>query len=247
MIPKNTPSVSFGTYVKRGYGHYKMKHAPDTNPTEFDRLRTPCAFSEAELAPIFELNALFLDRLVEAAARACDSGRRAWMRALCPQLGQLTAAARTGIARCPICLIDAGFRDTARWDGTSAHMLNSGESEGVPEWMTPELAQTTITLAWTMARTNLETACIVFGMSSQCARTVSALKIHRIPALAARNAHWACPVWENDPLVWQYLLSLSEPANVSRLPPPRVRAMQRRLAEVVLATPASRPNRHSRP
>jgi hypothetical protein len=224
-----------------------MKRAPDTNPTEFDRLRTPCAFSEAELAPIFELNALFLDRLVEAAARAGDSGRRDWMHALCPRLGQLTAAARTGIARCPICLIDAGFRDTARWDGTSAEMPNLAEPEGLPEWITPELLQTTITLAWTMARANLEAACVVFGMSPQCARTVSALKIHRIPALATRNAQRACPVWENDPLIWQSLLSLSEPAQASRLPPPRVRAMQRRLAEFVLATPATQPSRHSRP
>jgi hypothetical protein len=126
-------------------------------------------------------------------------------------------------------------------------MLNSEDFEGVPEWMTPEIAQTTITLAWTMARANLEAACIVFGMSLECARIVSALKIHRIPALATRNAQRACPVWENDPLIWQYLLSLSEPAQASRLPPPRVRAMQRRLAEVVLATPESQPNRHSRP
>jgi hypothetical protein len=220
-----------------------MKRAPDTNPTEFDRLRAPCAFSEPELAPIFELNALFLDRLVEAAARASDSGQRA----LCPQLGQLTAAARARIARCSICLIDAGFRDTARWDGTSAAMPNSGESEGAPEWLTPELVQTTITLAWTMARANLEAACIIFGMSLQCARTVSALKIHSIPAIAARNAHRACPVWEREPLIWQYLSSLPEHAQASRLPPPHVRAMQRRLAEVVLATPATQPNRHSRP
>src|SRR5207302_6497561 len=74
----------------------------------------PRAFSEAALTPVYELNAVFLDLLTTLAR---DSSRQAWAweAALQGELSHLTPAARARIARCPVCLVDAGFQDERRW------------------------------------------------------------------------------------------------------------------------------------
>jgi hypothetical protein len=226
-----------------------MKCSPDTKVPMFAQNPAPSSFSEAELAPVFELNELFLERLVEAAH--CPSGTSicAWTQGLEPQLRQSTPASRVRIARCPICLIDAGFQEEAHWAG-----MPKCRDAPLPRGVVVashdqdlELAEKTITLAWAVARVNLEAACIIFGMTPRCARIVSELGIHRLTSLAELNAHQIRPVWADDPQIWRHLLSPAGPPPPSRLPPLHARLMLRQLAEVWLATPASESSHHPRP
>jgi hypothetical protein len=104
----------------------------------------------------------------------------------------------------------------------------------------------TFTLAWTVARAGVESARIIFGMTPLCARIISSLSIHRIQGLAEQHYDAIRPAWEDNPQIWRHLLSLTEAAPVARLPPVHVRAMQRQLAELSLATSASEPIRQPR-
>lgn len=219
-----------------------MKRSFHPTGPEFEEDLAPLAFSEAALTPVYELNAFFLDLL---ATLARDSSRRAgtWEAALQPELLQLSSAARARIARCPVCLVDAGFQDERRWTSPASggEVSASSTTAEVPLARSVELTQMTVTLAWSIARTHPEAACVIFGMRSQCARLVAILSVHRIPVLAERNAPHVRPAWADAPEIWRHLLNPSAAVPPSRLPPLHVRAMQRQLAEVSLATSASHP------
>jgi hypothetical protein len=214
----------------------------NTNGIGFKEDPGSFAFSEASLTTLFELNGFFLELLAEA-ARGPTAKSPAWSAALRPQASQLTAAARARIARCPVCLLDVGFQDEARWGSQSSEHQFSEEISGLPPGRTIELTQMAVTLAWTIARASPEAASIIFCMTPDCVRRVSGLSLHRIPWLAERNARAIRPAWADRPQMWQHLLSLSDPPPASRLPPLHVRAMQRQLAELSLATSASQPIR----
>jgi hypothetical protein len=219
-----------------------MRTRSNPNGIWFEEDSASCAFSEAALTTLFELNGFFLELLAEG-ARNPPAQSPAWSAALRPQLSQLTAAARARIARCPVCLIDVGFRDEARWGSQSSERRLPQEVSGLPPGRTIELTQMAVTLAWTISRASPEAACIIFGMTPASVRLLSGLSLHRIPWLAERNAPAIRPAWADRPQIWQHLLSLSDPPPASRLPPLHVRAMQRQLAELTLATSASPPIR----
>ncbi len=219
-----------------------MKRSFHPTGPGFEEDLAPRAFSEAALTPVYELNAFFLDLLTTLAR---DSSRKAWAweAALQPELSHLSSAARARIARCPVCLVDAGFQDERRWTSpaSDAGLSALAATVEVPLARSVELTQMTVMLAWSIARTRTEAACIIFGMSPQCARLVANLSVHRIPVLAERNAPHVRPAWADDPQIWRHLLNPSAAVPPSRLPPLHVRAMQRQLAEVALATSASQP------
>jgi len=220
-----------------------MKRSFHPTGPGFEEDLAPRTFSEAALTPVYELNAVFLDLLTTLAR---DSSRQAWAweAALQPELSHLTPAARARIARCPVCLVDAGFQDERRWTSPASDgggLSASAATVEVPLARSVELTQMTVMLAWSIARTHPEAACIIFGMSPQCARLVANLSVHRIPVLAERNAPHVRPAWADDPQIWRHLLNPSAAVPPSRLPQLHVRAMQRQLAEVALATSASQP------
>jgi hypothetical protein len=219
-----------------------MRTATNTNGFGFEEDPGSFAFSQASLTTLIELNGLFLEFLAEA-ARNPTVKSPAWSAALRPHASQLTAAARARVARCSVCLIDVGFHDEARWGSQTSERRLPEEVSGLSPGRTFELTQMAVTLAWTIARASPEAACIIFGMNPDCVRLVSALSLHRIPWLAERNAPAIRPAWADRPQIWQHLLSLSDPPPASRLPPLHVRAMQRQLAELSLATSASPPIR----
>ena len=212
------------------------------NGIGLEEARRSFAFSEASLTALFEVNGFFLELLAEA-ARDPTPKSPAWHAVLRPQMSQLTAAARARIARCPVCLVDVGFQDEARWGSQSSEHPLPEEISGLPLGRTIELTQMTVTLAWTIARASPEAACIIFGMTPDGVRRVSGLSLSRIPWLAEKNAPAIRPAWADRPQIWQHLLSLSDPPPASRLPPLHVRAMQRQLADLALATSASQPFR----
>jgi hypothetical protein len=224
-----------------------MKAPSNISARAPDESQAHSAFSEAALAPVYELNEFFLETLSHAARHASWRGSP-WANALGQELSQLTQPVRARVAHSPVCLVDVGFQDSARWE------VGEGRSERLAPPASPflaidraiEIAQMTITLAWTMARTDATAARIVFGMTRQCSKTVSALGVHRLPALAQRHAPWMRPRWLSQPRIWQQLLSVSDPAPASRLPPAHVRVLQRQFGDLALATSASQPTREPR-
>jgi hypothetical protein len=224
-----------------------MKAPSNMSAPTPDESRVRSAFSEAALTPVYELNEFFLETLTHCARHASWQGST-WANALGQELSQLTQPVRERVARAPVCLVDVGFQDAAGWE------TGEGRSERAAPPTCPflaidravELAQMTVTLAWTMARTDVAAACIVFGMTGRCSKTISALGVHRLPALAQRHAPWIRPLWLNQPRIWLQLLSVSDPAPASRLPPAPVRVLQRQFADLVLATSASQPTREPR-
>jgi hypothetical protein len=201
------------------------------------------SFSEAALTPLFELNAFFLNVLIASASRPPDE-RPHWALAQRSEWTQLSLTARQQIARCPVCLVDAGFKEEERWEAIARRDAPaSAAADGLPGWQAVELAHMTFTLAWTVARESLEGARIIFGMTPPCARIISSLSIHRIQGLAEQHHDAIRPAWEDHPEIWRHLLSLTEAAPAARLPPVHVRAMQRQLTGLALATGASQPTR----
>ena len=196
------------------------------------------AFSESGLAPVYELNRFLLDVLLDIASRPSREIRSRLSVALKAPLGQLTDAARNRLSRCPVSLVDAGFRDDARWANAVAGPNTeapAGES-AFPRLQALQLAHQTFTLAWTAARANPETACIIFGMSRKCAGVVARVGIQTMQLMAERHPDWVRPAWESQPEIWQRLIAAAVQEPQPRLPPVGLRALQRQLAELEPAT-----------
>lgn len=196
------------------------------------------AFSEPGLAPVYELNRFLLDVLVDMASRPSRETRSPLSVALKAPLGQLTDAVRDRLSRCPVSLVDAGFRDDARW--TTAIAQPNAEFPTVegafPRLQALQLAQQTFTLAWTAARAHPETACIIFGMSRKCAGLVARAGIQTMQRMAERHPDWVRPAWESQPEIWLRLITMAEQEPQPRLPPVGLRALQRQLASLEPAT-----------
>jgi len=208
---------------------------------------TPRTFSEASLAPVFELNRLFFDALVEAACRpASEVGPRLASTLQGPLL-QLTSAARDRLSRCPICFVDAGFHDDERWAliATQSDTQLGSREIVFPRLQALQLAYQTLTLAWTVAQTNLEGARLIFGMTRRSARVIAKAGIQTMHRVAERHTGWIRPAWEDQSVIWQDLIAMAmrETEPQSSL---GMRALQRRLADLEPATGESNEIRSTR-
>ena len=193
-------------------------------------------FNESTLTSLYELNGLILDWLIECAHGPPDAGPPLTA-ALRAPLRELTSSARARISRCPICLVDAGLSDSSTL--TANERLpppHRGAAAVYPQAL--RIARTTLTLAWTVARMSPGAACILFGMTTESARRVVSMGVHRLSELAESRARDLRPAWQGDPAFWLPLLRLEE-APPSKLPSVQVRALQRQLATLVPATAGS--------
>ncbi len=208
-----------------------------TSPESFSR-----GFSPQALEPLYELNGLFLRLLIDTARVPSRQDELPLVYALRASLIELTPASRQRIARCAVCLVDAGFAEEDRWAAVARGVALPFSASA--DWLSPEqavqLAQMTLTLAWTIARATPETARIIFGMTRPVVPIVASLGIERIQHLVQLHGNWLRPAWENRPAIWRHLLSPADPPPASRLPPIHVRAMQRQLARLQHATSVSR-------
>src|SRR5580700_6129606 len=90
------------------------------------------SFSEAALVPLFELNAYFLHAM---AASGPPERRPRWALAQRPEWTQLSPTAHQEIARCPVCLVDAGFKEEALWEAIARRDAPaSAAALGLPHW-----------------------------------------------------------------------------------------------------------------
>ena len=101
----------------------------------------------------------------------------------------------------------------------------------------------TLSLAWTLARSDPVVASIVFGLSRSQAQALLQVGLQSIPVVAERLSGALRPRWLGEPHVWRHRLGFSATAATSRLAPVHIRTLQRQFADLVPATRATRPIR----
>jgi hypothetical protein len=204
-------------------------------------------FDRASLESVFELNALFLSTLARIATEPAISTAGDAIGKLALSLSRQTVTARETLAQCPIALVEMGFRDGERWARAIEEPERMIISPGgiFPYLDAIRLANQTLMLAWTTAQTAWRGACIVFGMTREVADRLAHSSLQTIQRVAERYPHWVRPIWEHQPEMWDYLVSMSN-SPPKKLPPVGLRALQRRLADLEPATCEKNETRSSR-
>ena len=202
----------------------------------------PEYFSEEALKSVYELNRSVLRLLVLSASRSDSEPQHERGVTLAATLSALGTAGREQLARCPIALVDFGFRDIEFWRRIESKqaMLSSSLSVYFPRVQAIQLAQSTLTFAWTLLQSNREAAAITFGLAPECAAALARVGVQALPHLAESYPQCLRPRWETDIGFWHQLIRLARfidsPAH-PRLPAVGLYAMQRQLAELVLLSP----------
>ena len=199
------------------------------------------AFSDEALIPVYELHKQFLETFAPAARHASWAGS-SWRSSLGPKWDALSAETHTYLSRTPICLLDLGL---FHWPLPTLREDNSGNS--LPDFLARdralELTRMTFTLAWTVARTDLSAASIIFAVPAEGAKELAKCSVHRLSVFADRLVDRIRPMWLGNPKIWASVFAPSELTPSDRLPTLRVRLLQRRLSDLTLAPYASGPTR----
>jgi hypothetical protein len=201
--------------------------------------RAARGFRNAFLAPVRQLNAYFLETLIHCSRHPAWCGSR-WEMALGSNLADVLPTVRQELSRAPVSLVDIGL------DDEDARSLSAGVRDtrvhSPPAFLAwdraVQLAQTTLTLTWTLARSDLVVTSIVFGVSRSRDKEISALGFHDLPAVSETLAPAVRPRWLTQPRIWQRLLRCPDRTITSHLPPRNVRILQRQLAGLIPATAA---------
>jgi hypothetical protein len=198
------------------------------------------AFGRASLAPVWQLNAYFLETLIECSRHPAWRGGP-WERALGLELADVLPAVEQELSRSPVSLLDIGLSD--KESGALLAGVGGSPGQSPPAFLSREraiqLAQVSLTLAWTLARNDLVSTSIVFGVTRSQATAISTLGVHAIPALSEKLSSAVRPRWLGQPRIWQRLLGSSEPSTSARFAPLYVRVLQRQFADLAPATSAT--------
>jgi hypothetical protein len=202
----------------------------------------PLSFSTSAVAPVWQLNARFLEALVACASRPEWIGS-SWEAALGPSFADTPPDIFNGLARCPVSLVDAALTDFA---AAGFHKVLEGPPvREPPPFLQPtvaiELAQVTLTLAWTLSRSDLVAASVVFGVGQPHAKVLAQLAVQAIPAIADRLAGELRPRWISEPHIWSRLLGNAQRSFSSRFAPLGIRVLQRQFSDLAPATFATCP------
>lgn len=201
-------------------------------------------FNAEALQPVYELNRALLDLLIASASQPPSEAQPQIVVSLGPTLLGLETAAREQLARCPMALVDFGFRNIEFW-----RQVESGQPvlpslpACFPRLQAIQLAQTTLTLAWTLWHSNREAATIIFGLAPECAAILARAGVQAISRIAESSAHCVRPRWETDTTFWRQLIRIAQSMESQpRLPTVGLYAMQRQLADLITlsSTPATR-------
>jgi hypothetical protein len=195
-------------------------------------------FSDAALQPVYDLNESFVQLMLHTAERSASEAKPRLVAAIGPELLRLDIAARKRLAHCPIALVDFGFRNVEWWNhfmaGQRELPARLSPGTGFPRLQATQLAQTTITLAWTLVRANRDAGCVVFGVDEQCVAALTALSMRAIQSLPEIYPDCVRPRWERHPMIWHELLRVAGQPPKPRLPAVGVYALQRQLADAAL-------------
>lgn len=218
---------------RRGDGEYAL-----------GEITEPEFFTEDTLQGINEINHLLLELLVAAAGRPPSEARPQLVSTLGPALLSLEATARERLARCPVALVDLEFRNLEWWRqiecGQGASEPLQSSPGGLPHLQAVQLAQATLTLAWSTVRSSRETAMIIFGLAPECAARIARLGVPAIQRLGESHGHRVRPRWDADAPFWRELLHIAQAAQSSapaRLPPIAQYVLSRQFVELVPVLP----------
>jgi hypothetical protein len=212
-----------------------MSH-PGTDDHTLADVLEPERFSEDALRPVRQLNRALLDLLLASAKQPVSDSQPLIVVSLGPALLDLEAAARDELAGCPIALVDFGFRNVEFW-----RQVESGQAvlPSLPPCFPPlqaiHLAQTTLTLAWTLWHSNRDVAAIIFGLAPECGAILASVGVQAIPRIAETSAHCVRPRWETDTTFWRQLIRIAQSVDSPhpRLPTVGLYAMQRQLGDLI--------------
>lgn len=160
--------------------------------------------------------------------------------ALGPTLLALGSAARRYLARCPVALVGLEFGNSVWW----RHVSQDEEPPPAdrsspccfPHLQAMQLAQTTLTLAWTLVGASVESAAIIFCLAPECAPLLRKLGVPAIQRVAEIYSHHLRLRWEMDIGFWRALLRIAQVAESPeqpRLPPIGTYVLQRQFANLV--------------
>lgn len=205
----------------------------------------PRLFAPEALRPLHNLNRRLLDILVDESRRGTSVETIA---ALGKHLASLDEEVLWRLARVPISLVDAEFHHEEAWHGVTIGRHSGHElfESPLPRARALELAGLTFGLASTTAQASQECARLMFGMSPAVANSFANFTVDVVQWLGQGRAHWIRPRWHDLPLDWHRLIQTAEHAEIVRLPPVAIRAMNRLLADLEHATCAEAETRHSR-
>jgi hypothetical protein len=165
----------------------------------------PRGFSAA-VKLLQEVNARLLD-LLAFESQLTNEARLPIAVELGDMFRQMDPGARARVAASPFLLIDAGFQDLQRWSRVGCEIELANDSAGC--FLRPqaiELAHMTFVLAWSLARSNHEAACVMLGLSPGCAEIVANLRLQDLQRIAILHNAWIRPRWEGRPDIWRHLL-----------------------------------------
>ncbi len=226
-----------------------MSHTVTGPPPAIGDVAGPApGFSQVFLAPVWQLNGYFLETLIHASRHPAwrDSP---WEMALGSNLSDVLPTVWEELSRSPVSLVDIGLND----EGSSPLLagVDNRSAHSPPAFLARNraihLAQVTLTLAWTLARSDLVATSIVFGVSRSRVKEISALGFHSIQEISEKLFSAVRPRWLSQPRLWHRLLGPSERSVNSHLAPKYVRILQRQFADLVPATSATPLLHDSRP
>lgn len=218
-----------------------MSHPENGEHTVADVI-DPERFSDEALQPLHQINRALLALLAASASQPISDAQPQIVVSLAPTLLELGTAAREQLARCPTALVDFGFRNVEFW-----RQIESGQPvlpslpACFPRLQAIQLAQSTLTLAWTLWHSSREAATIIFGLSPECAAILVRLGIQAIPRIAETCAHCIRPRWETETTFWRQLIRIAQSMDSPsqpRLPTVGLYAMQRQLADLIVVPPS---------
>lgn len=190
-------------------------------------------FTPQTLQPLYALNRRLLAILVDESRKTTDAAATSSLP--CGVLAWRDEGTIERLAQIPLSLTDAGFQLDERWRAVASG--HQKEPEQLCESVMPraralELAPLTFGLAWATAQSNRQVAQIAFGMSHTVSEIVAGLTVDIVQWLGQARAHWLRPRWHDRTDVWLGLIAAAEQPESTRVPPVRIRAMNRLLADL---------------
>jgi len=214
-------------------------------PQWIDIAPIPRVFAPEALRPLHNLNRRLLDIVVDEWRRGSSVASIA---VLGEQLASLDDEILWRLARVPVSLVDAEFRCSEAWYAVTigTHSDHEVSESPLPRARALELAGLTFGLAATTARASWESARLMFGMRPAVADAFADFTVDLVQWLGQSRAHWVRPRWYDLPQEWCRLIATAEHAEIARLPPVSIRAVNRLLADLEPATCVEAETRHSR-
>lgn len=218
-----------------------MSH-PGTGEHTLAEVIEPERFNKEALQPLYQLNRALLELLVASASQPVSEAHPQIVVSLGPTLLDLGTDTREQLARCPTALVDFGFRNVEFWRQIESGQPVLPSLPGCfPRLQAIQLAQTTLTLAWTLWHSSREAATIMFGLAPECAAILARVGIQAISRIAETNPHCVRPRWETDTTFWRELIRVAQAMDSpvqTRLPAVGIYAMQRQLADLIVLSPS---------